>query len=113
MVTVTIVKSRQTQHLLIEASGHAGGAPAGQNLICAAVSILLWGFASEVAALPPHRFAAGSRVVYGDRPGHCLVDVTCGDRFTYRHLVSALSPMERALDKLAKEHPDSITLSRP
>ena len=112
MVKITIRRDERAQHIFVEANGHAGGAPAGQNLICAAVSALLYGFALEVASIPPHRFVAGGRVDFGTLSGHCLMDLTCRDRRTYRRLSAALSPVERTLIKFSEEWPQDVTVSR-
>ncbi len=41
MVNVTIIKTEDNQHMGFRACGHAGMADNGQDIVCAAVSILL------------------------------------------------------------------------
>ena len=101
MIHIHIRRDGRARRITLEASGHAGGAPAGQNLICAAVTSLLYGFAAEVSAINRHRFFNGSKIAFGDARGHGRLDLVCRDARTYRHLLASLSPIERALERLA------------
>ncbi len=40
MITVTIKKNKAKDYTLVQAVGHAGFAPSGKDIVCAAVSIL-------------------------------------------------------------------------
>lgn len=111
MIHIHIRRDGRARRITLEASGHAGHAPAGQNLICAAVSSLLYGFAAEVSAMDPHRFCDGSQIAFGDASGHGRMDLVCRDPYVYRRLIAALSPIERALEKLAADAPDELSLS--
>ena len=51
------------------ATGHAGFAPAGQDIICAGVSALLFGFAAYVEALSPVGGGEAPRVEYREGDG--------------------------------------------
>lgn len=44
---------KQDDGLLLRACGHAGAAPAGQDIVCAGVSMLLYGFIAYLKTLPP------------------------------------------------------------
>lgn len=57
-----------TDGLRMEAQGHAGYGPWGQDIVCAAVSALLYGFVAHLEGLPP---ASGRE---GDPEPHLAVE---------------------------------------
>lgn len=109
MITIYVHKSPETLSLRVTADGHANTAPHGQDTVCAAVSVLIYGFAEEVHRLDP-KHIQGGMIETGQREGHANILIQCADERTYRRVLYNLAPIERSLEKLAEQFPEAVTL---
>lgn len=81
----------------------------GHDLICAAVSAVVYGFAKAVSEMPRNRIAMG-RIDVGRQEGYALVSVACKDVKTYKKIRDYLEPVYRSMAILAVENPDAIRI---
>jgi uncharacterized protein YsxB (DUF464 family) len=109
MTQITIDTEKKTRRIRLYAVGHADTAPRGQDMMCAAISTIIYGLATELAALDPSRFT--SRAIRMDDPDEgALIELTCADGKSYRRCLYNLAPVERSLQILAMEHPQAVSL---
>ena len=81
----------------------------GRDLVCAAVSAVVYGFAEAVSEMPGKRIAMG-RIDVGRQEGYALVSVACKDVKAYKKIRAYLEPVYRSLSILAVENPDAIRI---
>lgn len=81
----------------------------GQDILCAAVSALIYGYAKEVLSVDPRRLACGE-VKIGEDSGRGHIDVSCRDVKIYRRLNVALGPIEKALCAIAERYPEHVQI---
>lgn len=111
MIEITIYKDECSLRVQLYSEGHAGTAEAGRDLVCAAVSSHIYGYAEAIKGLDTKHL--GYRlVVAGEKPGLADVDVVCLNERIFRRVLHFLVPMERALELLEQEYPDAIHLVR-
>ena len=110
---IRIRVTRRDSGLEIFAEGHAGYAPVGQDIVCAGVSALLYGFVAYLEGLSPIATAEDSHPE-GRAP---LWEVSEGDgRLWVRTHGSdgrdkaALAPIEAGLRLIAACYPHHVTL---
>lgn len=97
------------------AAGHAGYAPQGQDIVCAGVSALLYGFVAYLEALPPIA-TAGEPVSEGDHP-HLEVREGDGYLWVCTHGLGGrdtdgFAVTEAGLRLLASAYPACVMLER-
>ncbi len=107
MITIYVTKDPENLSLRVTADGHANTAKRGQDTVCAAVSVLIYGFAEEIARLDAKKIKSRA-VVTGQQPGRGAISVTCADDRTYRRVLYNLAPMERAIEMLAEQYPSEV-----
>ncbi len=107
MITIYITKDPENLFVQVTADGHARTAPRGQDPVCAAVSVLLYGFAEEIGRLDAEKIK-GRAVVMGQQPGRGAISVKCADERTYRRVLYNLAPMERAIEMLSEKNPSEV-----
>ena len=73
MITITY----DTKHMRLTVDGHAGYAPAGQDIVCAAVSALTWTLAAAVAPTGGAELSPGHSVLTGTDAAAPLFDCIC------------------------------------
>ena len=95
---------------MLELTGHAETGEKGNDLVCAGVSSLVYGFAKAVANLPKER-TSGGVVDVGREDGHALVKVVCKDRKTYKKVRAYLEPVYQGLGVLQACHPSAIVIN--
>ena len=93
----------------LEAKGHAMTAEPGRDLVCAAVSAVVYGFAKAVSEMPGDGISMG-QIDVGRQDGYALVSVACKDTKTYRRIKAYLEPIYQSLAMLAQTEPDAICL---
>lgn len=94
---------------MIEAKGHAETAPEGKDLLCAAVSSQMMGFARAVKAVGEPRIKSGKICVdFGDG----VVDVIAATGKVYKKIETYLVPVEEALEAYKKAFPEAIKILR-
>jgi uncharacterized protein YsxB (DUF464 family) len=109
MVTITTKHNFDERVLCIEASGHAGYAEAGKDIVCASVSILLYTLAQSVMEL--HRKGAFKgeptiELTEGDACIKCECDGYGEFRVTYQNF----ELIEDGFNILADNYPQYVSL---
>lgn len=102
MIHVHAALDRGEDLFLVEISGHAGYAPEGQDIVCAAVSALALALHSYLAAYPEVCICA-----WRQSGGHA--------RFTFRRTRRSQAVYEMAvmgLSAIAAEYPDHVRIVR-
>lgn len=113
MVRISIEKDERQRRVVVSAEGHAGCAPKGSDIVCAAVSALLFGYAKEVAMMGDRgRLRHAGEINLGGEDGRAHIDVVATDAKAYRRILYHLAPAERALEKLAEDCPEAVRLER-
>lgn len=90
MITITIAKNK------LEAKGHSGYAPCGQDIVCAGVSTLFNAFI----------LSAGKDVTAVEKSGYTLIEIAGDDPYTrakYEMLVTGLRD-------ISEEFPEHVTI---
>ena len=91
----------------LEAAGHAGFAPAGQDIVCAAVSCLMQTLANEVEEAARAGLVALGAVAHGE--GWMRVEVTPTHKSC--DMVEAwVELVQDGLDALAESYPENVEL---
>lgn len=89
----------------LEVIGHAGSAPKGQDLVCAAVSILVTSLASSVTE---YREMMSEEPLIGITEGYALIE--CKPRHENRRLVSFMYvTILHGLHFLAEQYPEYVS----
>lgn len=94
----------------LTAKGHANTAEPGHDLVCAAVSSLVYGLAKAVADMDGEK-RYKKRVIAGETPGQATVEVVCTDAEMYREVTNYLVPVEKSLLLLMNEYRDAVRVS--
>ena len=111
MIRVQVTVGRDG--LTLSAMGHAGFAPRGQDVVCAGVSALLYGFVAYLEGLTPIATAEACSMG-GDLP-HLEVSEGDGRLWVRTHGSdgrdkAALAPIEAGLRLIAACYPHHVTL---
>ena len=113
MIRSHIEKNAGTRRVLIHAEGHAGCAPKGSDLVCAAVSAHFYGLSAELYTMGRHgQLLDTGRVELGNEDGHAHIDVSARNAKAYRRILHLLAPMEQTLTRLAEDYPEAVCLTR-
>ena len=91
----------------MEAKGHAMTAESGRDLVCAAVSAVIYGFAKAVSEMSGNGISMG-QIDVGRQDGYALVSVVCKDAKTYQRIRAYLEPVHQSLAMLEQTEPDAI-----
>lgn len=110
MIDIRIEKDDGTLRVRLLSEGHAGTGEAGQDLVCAAVSSLIYGYA-KVIALVDEKHIQARQIRAGELPGEATVDVICGCERIYQRVLHHIAPVERSLELLAQEYPNAVRLT--
>lgn len=110
MTVVNITKDPERLRVCLTATGHAETATKGEDLLCASISVLVFGFAKEISKIDGKHVK--KRIVLADdsAPADATVDVICNDERTYKRVEYNLAPVERALEALHGIYPDNLKL---
>ena len=111
MITVRVTKPGDG--LELRASGHAGYAPRGRDVVCAGVSALLYGFVAYLEELAPIA-TAGAQGFCGDGS---LWEASDGDGLLWVRThgmggrdTDGFAAVEAGLRLIARAYPDCVTL---
>ena len=109
MVTITTKHNFDERVLCIEASGHAGYAEAGKDLVCASVSILMYTLAHAIIEL--HR-----RWEFKEDPtieltnGDACIKCKCDDYAIFAVAYQDFEMIEDGFNILAENYPQYVRL---
>lgn len=111
MIDIVIYKEPECRLVFIGVSGHANTAKKGQDTICAAVSILVYGLAAQIEKLD-EKYFANRHVEIGDE-GTGIADIMAEGANTavYMRVLDYLEPIERAMESLAEKYPQQVRLT--
>ena len=107
MVTVKATQNADKRHIRLEVSGHAGQAEYGQDIVCSAVSILVYTLAQTLSVMdssgyftvPPHiRLESGEAVI----------EALCRDDTTYIDSLHMMFFAKTGFSLLQANHPEYI-----
>ena len=101
--------THRAKAIRLEAKGHAMTAEPGRDLVCAAVSAVIFGFAKAVSEIPGDRISMG-QIDVGRQEGYALVSVACKDVKTYKRIRAYLEPVYQSLAALAQVEPDAVRI---
>ena len=98
-----VLQVRDGRIVRVSSRGHAAGAPAGENILCAAVSVLIRSFARAVEENPGIESA-------GDAPDPGILDLTIRriDETTGAWFDGISSFLLKGLEDLAAEYPEDL-----
>lgn len=96
--------------LVVMAAGHAHTAQAGQDTVCAAVSILVYGLAEQLGRLDEKYFRY--RRIDVEEKGRAEIVTDSMTSAGYMRVLDYMEPIERALEALAEQYPQAINLHR-
>ena len=83
----------------------------GRDLVCAAVSAVVYGFARAVSEIPGDGILMG-QIDVGRRDGYALVSVACKDETTYQLIHAYLEPVCQSLAMLEQTEPGAIRIHK-
>ena len=81
----------------------------GRDLVCAAVSAVVYGFAKAVSEISGDGISMG-QIDVGRQDGYALVSVACRDVKTYKRIRAYLEPVYQSLVALAQTEPDAVRI---
>lgn len=102
MIYVKIQTDKTAQTIELYAKGHAGYAQAGEDIVCAAVSILCFSLEAYLLCKPRERFSVLD-TERGD--GYTRITATVKDSHDYALVTEAITPARIALSRLTHEFP--------
>lgn len=111
MTGIHINKDPERLSVSVTAKGHAGIAPRGEDIICAAISTLIYGYGAEIATLDDRSIRERVVDMGKEKPADATVMVVCKNERTYKRVLCNLAPIEKALMALAEMYPHAVTLS--
>ncbi|MBO4898171.1 MAG: ribosomal-processing cysteine protease Prp [Clostridia bacterium] len=98
-MTEIVLKRENGSVVYFEADGHTGYAEAGQDIICASLSSVIWCTVNGLENV------LGADISYSEEDGH----VTCLIKNPSRETDILLNSFDKFLDALQKQYPDFIT----
>lgn len=102
MIQVKLVTNETEQSLELYAEGHAGYAQAGEDIVCAAVSILCFSLEAYLLCKPRERFS----MLKAERgAGYTRITAEVKDSQDYALVAEAIKPARLALSRLTHEFP--------
>lgn len=109
MLNVTTSADKAKLKLRLTARGHAGSVPEGENLTCAAGSILAYTFAQ----ICKDRHAEGrtNKPTLELHKGNARVEVKCKDEATFNALYHAMKVVDVGYALLENSFPDLVKLT--
>lgn len=109
MLKIATTADKSKLKLRLTARGHAGNAPNGENLTCAAGSILAYTFAQIVK----DRYAEGrtAKPTIELHNGNARVDVKCKDEATFDALYHAMKVVDVGYALLENSFPTLVELN--
>lgn len=110
MINVLIQKNADNLQITVRVEGHALTAEKGQDTVCAAVSILVYGFAEEIAKADEKDFRYRYVDIGDEGSGLARILVACKKQKVYQRVLYNLSPMERALAVLQENNPQAVRI---
>ena len=105
MIHVKLVTNEAKRYLEMYAEGHAGYAQAGEDIVCAAVSILCFSLEAYLLCKPRERFSVMD-TERGD--GSTRITATVKDSQDYALVTEAITPARLALSRLTHEYPGRL-----
>ena len=93
--------AQQGEELTLEVTGHAGFAPAGEDLVCAGVTALVYALAQTV-----EQWAAAPQISL--QPGSALIRAK-GEQETLPRLLAAFQTVINGLKLLADQFPEHVS----
>ena len=81
----------------------------GKDLVCAAVSAVVYGLAKAVSEMPGEGIAMG-QIDVGRLDGYALVSVACKDETAYQRILAYLEPVYQSLAMLEQTKPEAIRI---
>lgn len=110
MINVLIQKNAENMQVTVRVEGHALTAEKGQDTVCAAVSILVYGFAEEITKADERDFRYRHVEIGDEGTGYARIFVACKNQKVYQRVLYNLSPAERALAVLQDSNPQAIKI---
>ena len=110
MIDVFIAKQPKDRCVIVKVEGHAHTAPVGQDTVCAAVSILVYGCFTEISELDEARFHERMVFIGDEKTGDAYLYLRCKESRTYDRVLYNIAPMERAIEMLAERYPSDVSL---
>jgi uncharacterized protein YsxB (DUF464 family) len=110
MINVLIQKNADNLQITVRVEGHAMTAEKGQDTVCAAVSILVYGFAEEITKADEKDFRYRHVEIGDEGSGFARIFVACKNQKVYQRVLYNLSPMERALAVLQENNPQAVRI---
>lgn len=110
MINVLIQKNADNLQITVRVEGHALTAEKGQDTVCAAVSILVYGFAEEITKADEKDFRYRHVEIGDEGTGYARIFVACKNQKVYQRVLYNLSPMERALAVLQDSNPQAVRI---
>ena len=110
MIDIRICKSTVCLRVQVEVKGHAETAPRGEDLVCAAVSALVGGYAKEITDMEDKHLRE-RLVSVGEADGNAMIDVYCKDERSFKRVLYNLAPIIKGLEIVAKDHPEALRVS--
>lgn len=105
MIYVKIQTDKAAKTIELYAKGHAGYAPKGEDIVCAAVSIICYSLEAYVLSQPRELF---SEIETESGDGYTLLAMTVKDEQDYTTVAEAITPARLAFKRLNTEFPRRI-----
>lgn len=109
MIEIVFCKCDKEKRLTLKTVGHAGYDDYGRDIICAAVSILVFSFASTVKGLHGSKDVSRIHELRLDS-GNAFIDFTARNRTTYAECLKYLFTALTGFDLLAQKYPDNVRM---
>ena len=106
MITIKTIQQKDRQRIRLEVKGHAGQAEYGHDIVCSAVSILVYTVAQNIRLMEAEGSCTEPPTVNMDS-GDTVIDATCRD---YSDLEKLLFFAKTGFALLQRTYPDYVTL---
>ena len=107
MVTVRATQDSNNRQIKLEATGHAGQAQLGQDIVCSAISILVYTFANVFSIMATNGYFDEPPVISVEG-GDAVINAVCRDDETYIDALHMLFFAKTGFSMLQAKYPEYI-----
>lgn len=109
MITIKLSRNFEKLSVRLEVSGHAGQAEKGHDIVCSAVSILTYTFATVIKELDFSERLAEPAIVEMTS-GSAVIQAVCRFTNNFSKVIIAMDTVEKGYELIEDKYPEYVEL---